>query len=102
MFVTLPVYKGQDKYSISRKSVFDFWWIDWINFVTTFILVKCFDQILSFYFYLDGNVWINFSSVVDPELFILGPDPALHFPSSGSESRQKFRIHADPDPTYIN
>ena len=24
------------------------------------------------------------------------PDPALNFPSSGS--RQKFRIHADPDP----
>ena len=27
-------------------------------------------------------------------------DPALNFPSSGS--RQKFRIHADPDPTFIN
>ena len=31
------------------------------------------------------------------------PDPALNFPSSRSGSRQKFRIHAnpDPDPTYI-
>ena len=29
------------------------------------------------------------------------PDPALNFPSSGSGSVQKFRIHADPDPTYI-
>ena len=41
-------------------------------------------------------------SVVDPKLFIPDPDPALNFPSSGSGSRQKFRIHADPDPTYIN
>ena len=40
------------------------------------------------------------TSVVDPKLFI--PDPALNFPSSGSESRQKFRINADLDPTYIN
>ena len=39
-------------------------------------------------------------SVVDPKLFISDPDPALNFPSSGSGSRQKFRIHADPDPTY--
>ena len=39
-------------------------------------------------------------SVVDPRLFIPDPDPALNFPSSGS--RQKFRIHADPDPTCIN
>ena len=39
-------------------------------------------------------------SVVDPRLFIPDPDPALNFPSSGS--RQKFRIHADPDPFYIN
>ena len=47
---------------------------------------------------------IVYSSVVDPEWFI--PDPALNFSSSGSGSgsgfRQKFRIHADPDPTYIN
>ena len=41
-------------------------------------------------------------SVVDPKLFISDPDPALNFPSSGSGSRQKFRIHADPDPTCIN
>ena len=42
------------------------------------------------------------SSVADPKLFIPGPDPSLNFPSSGS--RQKFRIHADPDPdpTCIN
>ena len=37
------------------------------------------------------------SSVVDPKWFIPDPDPALNFPSSGSGSRQKFRIHADPD-----
>ena len=36
------------------------------------------------------------SSVVDPEWFIPDPDPALNFPSPGS--RQRFRIHADPDP----
>ena len=41
-------------------------------------------------------------SVVDPKLFIPDPDPPLNFPSSRSGSRQKFRIHADPDPTYIN
>ena len=37
-------------------------------------------------------------SVADPKLFI--PDPALNFLSSGSgsRSRPKFRIHADPDP----
>ena len=40
------------------------------------------------------------TSVVDPKLFI--PDPAFNFPSSGSGYRQKFRIHADPDPTCIN
>ena len=34
-------------------------------------------------------------SVVDPKLFIPYPDPALNYPSSGSE--QTFRIHADPD-----
>ena len=39
-------------------------------------------------------------SVVDPRLFIPDPDPALNFLSSGS--RQKFRIHADPDPTCNN
>ena len=27
-------------------------------------------------------------------------DPALNSPNSGSGSRQKFRIHADPDSTY--
>ena len=31
-------------------------------------------------------------SVVDPKLFIPDPDPALNIPSSGSGSRQKFRI----------
>ena len=41
------------------------------------------------------------SSVVDPKLFIPDPAQALNFPSSGSGSRQKFRIHADPDPTCI-
>ena len=42
-------------------------------------------------------------SVVDPEWFIPDPDPALNFPRSGSGSRQKLRIHADPnpDPTHI-
>ena len=42
------------------------------------------------------------SSVADPKLFIPDPDPSLNFPSSGS--RQKFRIHADPDqdPTCNN
>ena len=43
---------------------------------------------------------IGKTSVVDPKPFIPDPDPALNFPSSGS--RQKFRIHADPDPTCIN
>ena len=38
------------------------------------------------------NFIILLFSVVDPEWFILDPDPALNFPSSGSESRQKFRI----------
>ena len=38
-------------------------------------------------------------SVVDPKLFIPDPDPALNFPSSGSRSRQKFRIHADNFPS---
>ena len=42
------------------------------------------------------------TSVVDPKLVIPDPDPALNFPSSGSGSRHKFRINADPDPTYIN
>ena len=45
---------------------------------------------------------IEYSSVADPGLFIPDPDPALNFPSSGLGSRQKFRIHADPDPTCIN
>ena len=40
------------------------------------------------------------TSVVDPKLFIPETDPALNFPSSGS--RQKFRSHVDPDPTFIN
>ena len=37
------------------------------------------------------------TSVAYLEWFI--PDPALNFLSSGS--RQKFPIHADPDPTHI-
>ena len=41
------------------------------------------------------------SSVVDPEWFIPDPDPALIILSSRFGSRQKFRIHADPDPRYI-
>ena len=45
-----------------------------------------------------GYQWVK-KSVVDPEWFIPDSDPALNFPSSGS--RQKFRIHADPDPTHI-
>ena len=47
------------------------------------------------------NFWIYIpvSSVVDPEWLIPDPDPALNFPSSGS--KQKFRIHADPDPTHV-
>ena len=43
---------------------------------------------------------IHIDSVADPEWFILDPDPALNFTSSGS--RQKFRIHADQAPTYNN
>ena len=39
------------------------------------------------------------TSVMDPEWFI--PDPALNFPSSGSGFRQKFRVHADPDPNHV-
>ena len=42
------------------------------------------------------------SSFVDPEWFIPDPDPALNFPSSGSGSRQKFRISADSDPAYFS
>ena len=45
---------------------------------------------------------IGKTSVVDPKLFIPDPDPALNFPSSGSGTRQKIRIHADPDPTFID
>ena len=41
-------------------------------------------------------------SVVELKWFIPDLDPALNFPSSGSLSRQKFQIHANPDPTYIN
>ena len=48
---------------------------------------------------ISDNRSIKKSSVVDPKLFFTDPDPALNFPGSGS--RQKFRIHADPDPTYI-
>ena len=52
-------------------------------------------------FYLTPFAFI-LSSVADPEWFIPEPDPALNFLCSGF--RQKFRIHADPDPdpTYIN
>ena len=32
---------------------------------------------------------------------VVDPDPALNFPRSGSRSRQKFRVHADPDPTHV-
>ena len=39
------------------------------------------------------------TGVVDPKLFIPDPDSALNFLSSGSG--QKFRIHADPDPTHV-
>ena len=35
-------------------------------------------------------------------LRIPDPDTALNFPSSGSGSWKKFRIHADPGPTYID
>ena len=38
------------------------------------------------------------TGVADPEWFIPDPDPALNFQTSGS--RQKFRIHADTDPTH--
>ena len=44
--------------------------------------------------------FIVFHSVVDQKLFIPDPNPALNFPSSGS--KQKFRSHADLDPTCIN
>ena len=40
-------------------------------------------------------------SVVDPELFIPDPDPAWNFLSSGSRSRQKFWIQADPDQIHF-
>ena len=42
------------------------------------------------------------TSVVDPEWFFPDPDRALNFLSSGTGSGEMFRIHADPDPTYIN
>ena len=35
--------------------------------------------------------------VVNPEWFISNPDPATTFKSSGSGSRQKFRIQQDPN-----
>ena len=65
---------------------------------------------LKFFLVLKGAVsqdylaFFYLNSVADPKLFTPDPDPdpALNFPSSGSGSRQKFRIHADPDPTYIN
>ena len=38
---------------------------------------------------------------MDPERFIPDPDPALNFLSSRSGSGQKFRIHADQDPTHV-
>ena len=38
---------------------------------------------------------------MDQEWFIPDPDPALKFPSSGTGSGQKFRIHADPDPAHV-
>ena len=41
---------------------------------------------------------IAIPSVADPKLFIPDPDPGLNFLRSRSGSRQKFRIHADPDP----
>ena len=50
----------------------------------------------------EGVDMMDEGSVVDLKLFIPDPDPALNFPSSGSGSRQKFRIHADLDPTCIN
>ena len=47
-----------------------------------------------------GQISFVLFSVADPEWFIPDPNQALNFPSSrsGSRSRQKFRIHADPDP----
>ena len=53
-------------------------------------------QIIYVFFYFHVSI-----STVDPKWFIPDPDPALNFPSSGSGSRQKFRIHADPDPTHV-
>ena len=48
-------------------------------------------------------MFVRLLSFADPEWLpvISDPDPALNFPSSGSGSMQKFRIHADPDPTHI-
>ena len=69
------------------------------------IYIQCFDKKLKFCVN-SADLFVNtvftvqaivISSVVDLKLFILDPDPALNFPSSGS--RQKFRIHADPDAT---
>ena len=49
----------------------------------------------------NAKIWTENSSVANPEWFIPDTHPALKFPCSGSRSRQKFRIHADPDPTQI-
>ena len=43
-------------------------------------------------------IWNILTSVVDTKEFILDPYPELNFPTSGT--RQKFRIHADPDPSH--
>ena len=45
------------------------------------------------------NFAAGLTSLVDLEWFILNPDPVLNFPSS--ESRLKFRIHPELDPSTL-
>ena len=74
-----------------------------LTFYYSIIMTKISFMFLPFFHYLGFlNLTRAETSVVDPKLFIPDPDPAFNFPSSGFGSRQKFRIHADPDPTYIN
>ena len=62
-----------------------------------------YDNQMSFHFrlfisnvnYLVLRIWNDLFRII-PD-----PDPALNFSSSGSGSRQKFRIHADQDPTLV-
>ena len=51
------------------------------------------------YQYFVSKMW-RFKQCCGSETIYSGS--GVEFTSSGSGSRQKFRIHADPDPTYIN